>query len=96
MLFSKRKGLTPVRVTVQKDGMDDDLRNGLWNTLYLCIWQRITYDHSYHQKFRDSNVYDLFQNYWHNLFKFPLDTLPNYLDEAIKQVRKAFLHMSLA
>lgn len=89
MLFSKRKGLSPVRDTVQKDGMDDALRHGLWNALHLCIWQRITYDH-YEQTFRSSNVYDLFQHYWHNLFKIPLDNLPNYLDDAHKRVRKYF------
>ena len=89
MLFSKRKGLSVVRDSVQKDGMDDDLRHGLWNALHICIWQQIEYSH-YEQTFRSSNVYGLFQHYWHNLFKWPLDNLPNYLDEAHKRVRKYF------
>lgn len=89
MLFSKRKGLSVVRDSVQKDGMDDDLRHGLWNALHTCIWQQIEYSH-YAQTFRSSNVYELFQHYWHNLFKWPLDNLPNYLDEAHERVRKYF------
>ena len=89
MLFSKRKGLSPVRDTVQKDGMDDALRHGLWNALHLCIWQRIAYGH-YEKDFRYSNVYVLFQHYWLNLFKIPLDNLPDYLIDAHKRVREYF------
>ena len=89
LLFSKRKGLSVVRDSVQKNGMDDDLRHGLWNALHICIWQEITYSH-YMQTFSSSNVYGLFQNYWHNFFKLPLDNLPNHLDEARKRVRKYF------
>ena len=89
MLFSKRKGLSPVRYTVQKDGMDDALRHGLWNALHLCIWQRITYGHR-EENFRYSNVYVLFQHYWLNLFKIPLDNLPDYLIDAHKRVREYF------
>ena len=89
MLFSKRKGLSPVRDTVQKDGMDDALRHGLWNALHICIWQRIEYSH-YRHSFNSSNVYELFQHYWHNLFKWPLDNLPAYLDEAHQRIRKYF------
>lgn len=89
MLFSKRKGLSPVKDAVQKNGMDDALRNGLWNALHLCIWQRIEYS-GYDQSFRSSNVYPLFQHYWHNLFKIPLDNLPQFLTEAHKRVREHF------
>ncbi|MBE9594508.1 MAG: hypothetical protein IMF19_13640, partial [Proteobacteria bacterium] len=33
MLFSQRKGITPVKSVLQTDSMDEDLRNGLWNVL---------------------------------------------------------------
>ena len=89
MLFSKRKGLSIVRDSVQKDGMDDALRHGLWNALHVCIWEQIEYNH-YSQTFKSSNVYGLFQNYWHNLFKWPLDNLPGYLDDAHRRVREYF------
>lgn len=89
MLFSKRKKLSPVRDSIQKDGMDDALRHGLWNSLHLFIWKRIEFDH-YSHSFESSNVYQLFQHYWHNLFKYPLDNLPQYLEEAHGRVRKHF------
>lgn len=89
MSFSKRKGLSPVKVTVQKDGMDDALRHGLWNALHLCIWERIEYDH-YSRVFRSSNVYNLFRSYWLYLFKLPLDTLPQSISIALNQVRNHF------
>ena len=69
--------------------MDDALRHGLWDALHLCIWQRITYNHYVHT-FDSSNVYFLFQNYWHNLFKIPIDNLPNNLDDAHRRIRKYF------
>ena len=33
--FSQRKGLKPIKSIVQKDSMDDDLKNGLWNVLHI-------------------------------------------------------------
>ena len=89
MLFSKRKGLSVVRDSVQKDEMDDALRHGLWNALHVCIWEQIKYNH-YNQSFNSSNVYGLFQLYWHNLFKWPLDNLPGYLDDAHRRIREHF------
>lgn len=89
MLFSKRKGLTPVRDLIQKDGMDEALRHGLWDALHLCIWEKITYS-NYLQPFQAANVYGLFQFYWHHLFKIPLDNLPNNLREAHARIRKYF------
>ena len=89
MLFSKRKGLSAVRDSVQKEGMDDVLRHGLWNALHICIWEKIEYSH-YSETFKSSNVYSLFRHYWHNLFKWPLDNLPAYLDEAHRRVREYF------
>lgn len=90
MLFSKRKGFLPIRDTIQKDGMDDALRHGLWNALHLFIWERIEF-RNYHQTFQSSNVYSLFKLYWHNFFKLPIDSLPNHLVEAHQRVRKYFL-----
>jgi hypothetical protein len=34
MLFSERIGITSPKSLIQKDFMDDDLRNGLWNSFY--------------------------------------------------------------
>ena len=89
MLFSQRKRLSPVRDSIQTDGMDGALRSGLWNSLHLVIWENIKYD-PYDKSFRSTNVYELFQHYWLNLFKRPMDNLPNYLEDAHNEVRKHF------
>lgn len=93
MIFSKRKGYAPLSDTLQKEGMDDALRNGLWNALYLCIWEKSEYS-SYHENFKSSNLYYLFEHYWHNLFKAPLDNLPSYLSEAHNRVRDHYFNCS--
>jgi len=89
MLFSKRKGLSPVKDIIQKDEIDDALRYGLWNALHLCIWEKISYS-DYSHIFQSSNLYELFQHYWHNLFKFPLDNLPPSFEGARTRVREYF------
>jgi hypothetical protein len=93
MLFSSRKGLTPIKEVIQNDSMDDALRHGLWNAMHLCIWESIEYG-SYYNDFKSANVYGLFQHYWHNLFKVPLDKLPSQLSGAHEKVRKYFFDCS--
>ena len=79
-LFSQRKGLKPVKSVMQVDGMDDDLRNGLWNALTI-YWDRVEPDALYRSY---SNSLSLEKNkgmlvlvgeLWHSYFKKPLDTL---------------------
>ncbi|WP_377115395.1 AbiJ-NTD4 domain-containing protein [Pseudoalteromonas sp. M58] len=89
MLFSQRKGLTPVKDVIQKECMDDDLRFGLWNALHTCLWENNNHL-SYNQSFQTSKLYLLFQLYWHSLFKFPIDNLPGYFENALKLIRKHF------
>ena len=91
MLFSQRKGFTPIRETIQNNGMDDALRHGLWNAMHLSIWDRIEYHH-YTRSFRSSNVYYLFDSYWRELFKLPIDNLPPDVNLAYERIRKYFFN----
>jgi hypothetical protein len=91
MRFSQRKGYKPIRDTVQKDCMDDELRNGLWNALDICIWKGNKFSH-YSDNFESSNLYLLFQRYWLHYFKYPLDNLPGYYKDSHARVRKYFLN----
>jgi hypothetical protein len=91
MLFSQRKGLKSVRSMVQKDDIDSALRSGLWDALHLHIWKNYqTSQIDFSQRFMKSNLYLLFQRYWHGYFNQPLDTVPLYFDEAHKIVRDYF------
>lgn len=89
MLFSRRKGLTVIRDTIQKDSMDDALRYGLWNAMHLHIWEKVQYN-NYNRTLNNANLYGLFQLYWHDYFKYPLDNLPGYFTDAHGKIRKYF------
>ncbi|MNE16768.1 AbiJ-NTD4 domain-containing protein [Acinetobacter calcoaceticus] len=93
MLFSKRKGFSPIKVEIQRESIDDDLKNGLWNALHLTIWTE--YDgYHYSKTFRTSNLFTLLVNYWHNFFKLPLDYMPLDFDVAKEAIRKRFFAYS--
>ncbi|MCA4259865.1 AbiJ-NTD4 domain-containing protein, partial [Acinetobacter baumannii] len=47
MFFSKRKGLVPIKIEIQKESIDNDLRYGLWNALHLFIWEKYDGDTYY-------------------------------------------------
>jgi len=89
MLFSQRKGLKPVKQTLQIDSMDDDLRNGLWNALSLHYWDRMDLKGggflSQHAGFET-----LFKALWLHYFKIPLDTLEDYWPSTYKGIREYF------
>ncbi|MBF0526908.1 MAG: hypothetical protein HQK56_17625 [Deltaproteobacteria bacterium] len=39
-LFSQRKGIRPLHKAIQREAIDDELRNRLWNELTIFIWNR--------------------------------------------------------
>ena len=40
-LFSQRIGLKSVKKAIQKESIDNDLKNGLWNAITLIYWNQI-------------------------------------------------------
>jgi hypothetical protein len=72
MRFSQRKGLTPVRLEVQKDSMDAALRNKLWSALWLLVFNAdlVDFFHSNedHEAIRD--------RLWLHFFERPIDQRP--------------------
>ncbi len=89
MLFSQRKGLKPIKTLVQKDSIDDSLRYALWDALHLCLWEKFEFM-DYPSTFRNSNLFFLFQLYWHRYFNRPLDNLPDNFQSAHKIIREYF------
>ncbi|MCK4333146.1 MAG: hypothetical protein KAV40_06155 [Thermoplasmatales archaeon] len=86
MLFSQRKGIKLVKNVIQIDSMDDDLRNGLWNTLTIYYWNRVKGDWIHNYKDMDN----LFKTIWFSYFKLPLDTLDDYYEDTYNEIRKYF------
>ena len=91
MRFSQKKGLTTVRTVIQKDSIDDALRNKLWNVVNISVWDRYqsTGIRSYT---RSSNIGPLFCILWNDFFGQPIDTIPEYFNEAVSFVRKSYFN----
>ena len=76
-LFSQRMGLEPVKSSIQNIGIDNDLRTGLWNALYLSHFRGVNpYEF-------DNDLYNLAHDLWLYHFKFPIDQLPENNDRFI-------------
>ena len=93
MLFSQRKGLKSVKSIVQKDSMDEALRNGLWDVLHVCVWDSFKVPaYGGGSGVKHSNLASLFAAYWHGYFRIPLDQMPYAYEDAHGYVRKYFFN----
>jgi AbiJ N-terminal domain 4 len=88
MRFSQRHGYTSVKDAIQMEGMDDELRSGLWDAVQFYFWDNAGVD-DYSQAL-SSNISHELQWLWHKFFKQPVDTIPYTLRETIRWVRKYF------
>ena len=79
-LFSQRKGITPLAKAIQRESIDDELKNCLWSALELTIynkWERRDSMSGYQH--HDARFVDfLLQRYWLDFFKLPNDTIPDF------------------
>ncbi|MCK4443015.1 MAG: hypothetical protein KAW09_00620 [Thermoplasmata archaeon] len=87
--FSQRKGYKPVRTEIQVGGMDEALRNSLWNALDLYIWDRM--EGAYIQE--DENIHTLFTELWAEHLKLPLDTLDSWWPTTLGETRELFFSL---
>lgn len=72
MLFSQRKSITPIRVEIQREGMDDNLRNKIWST-----FQMVVFDSDFEYLYDEGiNPELLTTRLWMNYFHKPVDTKP--------------------
>ena len=93
MNFSQRVGLQPATKSLQKDSMDTDLRNRLWNALDLIVlpplkrqWENSS------QSSRVGPSATLLVTLWGQFFKFPLSSLSGHAPEALDWVMQWFLN----
>lgn len=101
MLFSQRMGLTPIRAAIQKETMDDSLRNKLWNAFhlgYVTHFPAKKDDFPRPLKVKTSEYAELTGfcfSLWHHFFCLPVDTIPQYVDELFMNLRKQFFEFSV-
>jgi hypothetical protein len=89
--FSQRMRISPTRVEIQRDGMDDLLRNSLWNVVYTVLetplGDRNPYVHDAHRECRE-----VFETLWTAFFKVPVHEIHTFSSERlIATLREPFL-----
>ena len=87
-MFSQRKGLKPIKDTLQRDEIDQDLRTGLWNVITSILWQR--YDYSHREPRFNTTLTVLVKRIWASFFKVPLDSMPHSFSDLHKYMRNYF------
>ena len=87
--FSQRRGIKLTRDVIQVDSMDDVLRNGLWNALYLIYFKKHDAPVSLSSE-QPLNV--LFHRLWISFFKIPIDTLPFVILVGVEKLRGHFFN----
>ena len=86
MNFSERAGIKPIKDVLQVGGMDDALRNSLWNVVQIHFWDK----HKQVGYVSETSLHDALKIYWSNFFKRPTDEIPLHVREATKWVRNYF------
>jgi hypothetical protein len=84
MRFSERHGLKPVKLELQLDSMDQDLRNSLWSALASTLFDN---DGSYPEASR-RRIMAFCSAAYMNFFKLPVDSVPNYWFEAVAVIKE--------
>jgi hypothetical protein len=88
-LFSQRIGKTPIKIEIQTNSIDTDLRNALWNSVTL-FWNSILISDNI--KSNPDCVQDLLTKLWINFFKNRLDEKPDYCSNFYKYLKHYFFH----
>jgi hypothetical protein len=90
--FSERYGYKQPKVDIQTDSMDDDLRVGLWNVMYIILFSDLE-DLGAHPI--SSHRYSLlFRVLWFSFFKLPLNRLPYSLRQYFEDFEGRFCKLS--
>lgn len=78
-LFSQRKGYKPLIKTLQRERVDEELRNRLWNAIKIVVWDQWSYPDRWGNFDETSKkVNFLLDMLWFHFFKWPLDTRPEF------------------
>jgi hypothetical protein len=85
MRFSERHGYTPVRTLIQREDVDDGLRNRLWNCATVFFLES-----SYTWLSQTPELDRLCLSLWNNFYKAPIDAIPKETRRAVKEIRNRY------
>lgn len=83
MRFSQKIGKTALKKDIQLEGIDNELKNKLWNIIKLRYLDLIPKT----ALFEDTDFKKFAIKTWHNIFKLPVDELPDtelQIEQAIR------------
>jgi hypothetical protein len=86
--FSERIGVKPPKTVLQLDSMDDDLRNGLWNTCYDVVFKEFLWEYF---RTHDNEVID---KLWRHFFKGRVDEIPYSGREVVAELKAYFFKVN--
>jgi len=86
--FSERQGLKKVRDAIQRESMDNALRNRLWN-VFLDLYQVLGPPNNWNEISDDLRQFS--EALWHSFFKLPVDTVPKTRSQLYDRLRQSFL-----
>jgi hypothetical protein len=86
MRFSERIGKKKVKVEIQIDSMDTDLKNGLWSIISIYFIDLMCYN----VWLSDSVYENTVKAIWFSFFKEPIDEVPLKTETIKNQFRKRF------
>jgi AbiJ N-terminal domain 4 len=91
--FSERYGHVPVRSALQIDGIDDGLRNRLWNLVCVSFFDSVPPFEQVNSNYlpNQEGAYFIFKRVWHNYFKKTTDSIGVSYIKALKELRQYFM-----
>ncbi|MHB1247572.1 MAG: AbiJ-NTD4 domain-containing protein [Sulfuriferula sp.] len=84
--FSQRKGIVPVADIIQVNSMNVDLRNSLWNILFVTIWTNNQFLSGYGKP----GIEQFSRSLWFSYFKLPIDRRPDDAYFILEEIRTYF------
>ncbi|NNH87333.1 AbiJ-NTD4 domain-containing protein [Acinetobacter terrae] len=91
MQFSERYGYKPIREIIQKESINTNLKNSLWNTISECIFNE--YSRPYLARanlISGSNLESFFKLLFHSYFKKRIDQIPYSIESTIAEIDTLF------
>ena len=89
MRFSEEHGFRKVRTAVQREEMDDSLRNGLWNILHGMLFKDPQFAYGF-SVYQPSPLDNLVHSLWLSHFDLPVDEAPQGIENQIATLRDFF------
>jgi AbiJ N-terminal domain 4 len=88
--FSKRKGIEKTLASLQKKGMNDDLKNSLWNILYIFIIEGLEL---LKHRPRNSEINWFFNSLFLHFTKKPIDEIPDSPNRKLNFLKELFFNL---